>query len=731
MSKSKEEARRRLIGLGEKSIGKSYYPELKKRLEELEGINKRLTAIVRSARLFAQYDRLNEIATPLLEEFAKNMVASGGALYLLEEGALLLAAALDKSHTAEHLALPLPNTNPIGAALTTKRPVRIEDLLSAGEIDASGWGGHTNGTLLVLPLLDTHQKVLGVVTLHNKNTPPFSKVDAEIGHIFASYLCEILRSVRALEKLTSSEEKYRDLYENAPIGSFLATPDGQYLSVNPELAKLYGYESPEVLMSLTHDIGKELYAHPEDWLRVLEIVAREGECLDFECQRRHKDGHLFWTSMNMRAKLDEHGEIVLLQGFTKDIDLQKQHESALIEAKDKAEAANAAKSEFLANMSHEIRTPLNGIIGMLHLLQMSKMDEEQADFTDKALLSGKRLTALLSDILDLSVVESGKLRLNEGALDIPDLIDSVENLFTITAQQKGIELSTNINIRSQQELIGDDLRLRQILFNLVGNAVKFTEEGVVKLDIFFLKYHKEGQARMLITVEDSGPGISEDNFKHVFEMFSQADQGFKRSYQGAGLGLPIVKRLVTLMNGTLCLESRLGEGTTFFVSIPLNVSTNVSGLLRKPIGKEHSAVAESAEGGKTVVLLVEDERVNSIALSRLIEKMGNIEVITVENGEKAIQKMHETQFDFVFMDIQMPVMDGIEATKLVRAGQAGLNNVNIPIIAMTAYAMQGERAHFIEAGMSDYISKPIDIRKLTDVVDKYISRGSETELIAP
>ncbi len=716
MPKYSDTARQRLIGLGEKSMGKSYYPELRKRLEELEVINKRLTAIVDSTKIFAQYDRLNEIAVPLLKEFAKNMAASGGSLYLVDNNELNLAATLSSHPSKTKLELPLPQGNPIGTALAQKKPIRITEI-SQDPNCQNGVGGPNNGSLLILPLLDTHEDILGVVALHNENSPPFSKVDAEIGHIFASYICAALRSVKTLEKLSRSEEKYRDLYENAPVGAFLTTPEGKYVSANPELAKLYGYDSPQNFIETVRDVGEELYAIPTDRLRALDIVRREGECLNFESLRRHRDGRLFWTSMNMRAKYDEKGEIRLLQGFTKDIDDQKKHEQELVAAKEKAEAANAAKSEFLANMSHEIRTPLNGIIGMLQLLKMSQMDKEQADYAEKALLSGKRLTSLLSDILDLSAVESGKLKLNNAPVSLIELIDSVKNLFAITAQQKGISLTIDVDLDTPKTIEGDDLRFRQILFNLVGNAIKFTHQGEVRLSISMVNH------RLLIIVKDTGIGIPDDKIDYVFEAFGQADQGYTRENQGAGLGLPIVKRLVTLLKGSLCLENSIEKGSIFYVSIPVKRLDTQPSHLPIPQGKASPSVPEKNAPLKRV-LLVEDERVNSLALSRLIEKIGNIEVFTARNGEEALKTLRTVQIDLIFMDIQMPVMNGIEATKAIRSGKAGEHNKKIPVIAITAYAIEESKTKFLNTGITDYIPKPIETKQLITILDTYCTKKS-------
>ena len=416
----------------------------------------------------------------------------------------------------------------------------------------------------------------------------------------------------------------------------------------------------------------------------------------------------------------------------------RQAEEALISAKEQSEAANRAKSEFLANMSHEIRTPLNGIVGMMQLLQTTGLNQDQKEYVDLALSSAHRLTRLLSDILDLSRVEAGQMELREGEFNVQELCDSVYELFKIQASEKGVPLEYSLDPSLPSKLTGDEARLQQILFNLVGNSLKFTQEGRVKVDWTLQEKGREVH-QVLITVSDTGPGISQKNLDELFQPFVQEDGSHTRSYQGAGLGLSIVNRLVDLMNGSISVESSPGEGTTFYISLPLKVPASYEGE------KTGALDAGRTTGQSLRILLAEDEPSNQFFVRKLLEKSGH-EVMVAEDGAQALDLLQEHEFDCIFMDIRMPFMDGVEATRRIRAAEreGGVArerlsdgategsesqytrvpespNSRIPIIAMTAHAMDGDRERFLEAGMNDYLAKPVHKEDLERVLTKHCS----------
>lgn len=386
----------------------------------------------------------------------------------------------------------------------------------------------------------------------------------------------------------------------------------------------------------------------------------------------------------------------------------------LLEEKKKADAANKAKSTFLANMSHELRTPLNGILGMHQLLKTTPLDKDQTGYVDLAIQSARRLTNLLGDILDLSKIESGKISIARKPFTIDDVFASIEQLFGLSCRQKELDLSLHID-PAIPRLLGDQLKICQILNNLVGNAVKFTEKGSIRVDAFALPKTSQGIRRVLFCVADTGIGIAGDDIEGLLEPFTQADEGYRRAYQGAGLGLSIVRQLVSLMDGTLTIESTPGTGTTFYCCLPFE--------------EDHSERRESPPPCVEVqpnptphcpsILVVEDDRVNRVAVQSILGKAG-YRTSAAENGKEALDKLSRSSFALVLMDIQLPVMDGVEATKAVRAGKAGSQNRKIPIVAMTAYAMADNEECFLKAGMDHYLAKPIEAARLTMIVSKLL-----------
>jgi PAS domain S-box-containing protein len=386
-----------------------------------------------------------------------------------------------------------------------------------------------------------------------------------------------------------------------------------------------------------------------------------------------------------------------------DITRQKSTERGLVLAKESAETANRAKSEFLANMSHELRTPLNGIMGMMQLLQGSLLDEEQRQFVSMAITSSDRLTRLLTDLLDISRIEAGKLDILEQEFSIAEVSDSVFDLFTPTARAKGITLECAVDPFLPTRLIGDDARLRQILFNLVGNALKFTETGSVRVEMVPLAGRDDGMVRVLFSVSDTGIGIPEARIQELFKPFVQVDSSYTRRHQGAGLGLAIVRRLVHMMGGHATMDSELGQGTSVHVVLPFKLPA------REAAARAQDGAAPPPRGLR--LLLVEDEPSNAFVIRRLLEKSGH-EVVLVENGRQVLDILIREDFDCILMDVQMPVMDGVEATRAIRSSETLGAKCRIPIIALTAYAMDGDRKKFLQAGMDDYLSKPVSLEKI-------------------
>ncbi len=533
---------------------------------------------------------------------------------------------------------------------------------------------------------------------------------------------EITARVNAEQELRRREQEFRALAENSPDIIVRIGRDLRRSYANPAIGRLHGLP-PE------HYVGMHVRepARPdrEEFRRTYEDLLRQvladGREQSLEYSLMTMDGKRHFHCRLM-PEFTPSGEVGSILSVSRDITAYKELEGELRRARNHAEAANQAKSEFLASMSHEIRTPMNGIIGMTDLALMGGCDAKATTYLGFIKESAHSLLELINDILDLSKVESGRMELESKPFDLRKSLDSLLQPLSLSARRKGVALSWSVGPDVPALLMGDDLRLRQILTNLVGNALKFTSAGSVIVAVVAVEAAGEpsdpdavpGGIVLRVTVSDTGIGIPPDKLQHVFESF--ATLGHDKKYGGTGLGLAITKRLVEIMGGTIWVESRLGQGSVFGFTVKLARAQEV-----EPVGRKTDHELPASMDVPLRILVVEDNEINQLVLRDWLSDLGHL-AICAPNGRKAIELLAQGRFDLVFMDAQMPEMDGIEATRIIRQAPPPGVDPAVTIVALTAYALKGDRERFLAAGMDDYLSKPIDFAELRRVLEEFVRK---------
>lgn len=521
--------------------------------------------------------------------------------------------------------------------------------------------------------------------------------------------------------LLESEKKFRSYIDNSPDGIFVTDENGRCLEVNPAASAITGYAQEELLQMSIFDLAPpEALENAHHLLQTLQ----EKNCAGSEFEFLHKSGKRCWWSIDA-VKLSATRYL----GFTKDITVRRRTEKQLLQAIAAAEAANIAKSRFLSNMSHEIRTPMNGMIGLIELLLGTELTQEQREYANLIKLSGRNLVQLISDILDLSKIEAHKMELEIRGFDLLEEVTGTINLLSLHAQEKGLALSAQIDPDVPLLLKGDAGRLRQILNNIIGNAIKFTAKGSVLLHIRKETEDAE-QVTLRFLVTDTGIGVAADKLEKIFEPFTQADSSTTRQYGGTGLGLTIARQLAELMGGTIGVERREGNGTTFWFTVVLAQQKNLR-LPAPPLAEEIKVVARQGviEGGSAAnarILLAEDDPINQQMTKLFLTKSG-YHVDVANNGRIALKLLEENDYAVVLMDCMMPVLSGYETTAIIRNPASAVKNHAIPVIALTANAMQEDRNSCLAAGMDDYLAKPIEVTKVLAMLEKWVSLGLSRE----
>jgi PAS domain S-box-containing protein len=527
----------------------------------------------------------------------------------------------------------------------------------------------------------------------------------------ARLVSEQVESARALA------ERYQELFENASDMVYTLDLEGQVTSMNKAGEVMTG-------RSLANTSGLTFFdllapGSREAAQRQMLSVVRGGLPVRGEFEFQTPRGVRLAFEVVQRIVVRD-GRSVAVHGIARDVTAQKRVELELRYAREAAEAANLAKSQFLANMSHEIRTPMNGIVGMTDLALDTGLTAEQREYLQTVKSCAESLLKLIEDVLDFSKIEAGKLSLDPVDFSLRETLENIRKMFALRAADKGLDLSFASAADVPDRLVGDPDRLRQVIVNLVGNALKFTPHGFVKLSVDLVAGDPEG-CSLRFAVTDTGIGLPADKQTIIFEPFSQADGSTARRFGGTGLGLTISARLVQMMGGTLEVESEPGKGSRFFFTARLAASPAAAGRAALASLMPADAVPLSASPTSALrVLLAEDNAVNQRLTERLLQKRGH-SIVVANDGVQAIAAMKQERFDLVLMDVQMPGMNGYEATAAIRALEQGTAR-RTPIVAITAHAMTGDRERCLEAGMDAYISKPVRAYELYAAVETMVRR---------
>lgn len=558
------------------------------------------------------------------------------------------------------------------------------------------------------------------------------QVETEEAPRYLAIVEDITARKQMEERLRISEERHRLLADNAIDVILTMNLEGRLSYVSPSVEKLRGFTVDEVMrQSLAEMLTPDSQSTAEAYLARLHASQEAGLPLEHfrgELEYRCKNGATVWTDVTASPLLSTDGTLVEILGVARDISERKLYEHKLRQVYDAAEAANAAKSEFLAHMSHEIRTPMNAVLGLAQVLEREALTANQRDMVERIRTAGQSLLAILNDVLDLSKIEAGQLRIEPRPFELGRLLANLDSLMGQAARAKGLALHIETPATPPGLLLGDRLRLEQVLFNLTGNAIKFTEKGEVTL---LVEAHESDETglRLRFEVRDSGIGIAPEAVPRLFAPFTQADAGIGRRFGGTGLGLSICKRLVELMGGEIGARSRLGQGSTFWFELPFQrgVAGQTDAQATLPVRPQTGPRLAGAH-----LLVVDDSAMNRDLVERALALEGASATLAAD-GQQAVQLLRNRPegFDAVLMDVQMPVMDGLTATRLIR-GELGLTT--LPIIAFTAGVRDEQQAVALAAGANDVLAKPMDLDQMAILLAKWIRprmAGNTTEAAPP
>ena len=558
----------------------------------------------------------------------------------------------------------------------------------------------------------SHQKI--EITLQNRDSTQFP---AELFFVKASTSNEVCLFFRDIsdrrhleEQLLEAEERYRNLFEKSVEGLFQCTSDGGFVNVNPALVRILGFDTDIELMTAFFDPA-HFYADRGDWEKLISALAKDGSVKDYQCQVFRSDGSLIWISQSAYAITDRQGQMLYYEGSFEDVTNRKKLQNDLVKAKEEAEEANRIKSKFLATMTHELRTPLNAIIGYSEMLQEEAIDlglTEMVSDLQRVHSAGKHLLTLINDILDLSKIEAGKMDLYIENFDPADVIRDVVATIEPLVKKNRNQLQCMVE-GSLPRMTSDVTRIRQVLFNLLSNACKFTTEGIITLQIV----SKSGTPSSIqFRVADTGIGMSHEQMQKLFQSFTQAEAGTTRKYGGSGLGLAISRKLCNMLGGEISVESEPGKGTSFIFVLPANVYDTMDKTEDEELAKQ--APEDSMKEATTRVLVIDDEPNACELIARQVQRDG-FTVTKASSGPEGIRLARETKPQLIILDILMPGMDG---WAVLTALKTDPDLAPIPVVLVS---MIDEREMASALGAADYLIKPVDRAKLSAILQSHLA----------
>ena len=579
-------------------------------------------------------------------------------------------------------------------------------------LDADGRGMfHAIGinAIITCPLVKDG-RLNALMAVHHADAHDWTGVEIRLVEAVVQRCWAHIERIRSDEAVRESERELRDLIDAIPQQVWTARPDGYLDYVNAFTQHYIGDLN-------VHDgvVDWAAVIYPDDVSRSMDVWSQSvktGE--DYEVEQRIKDrsGKYRWNLSRARPVRDESNQIIKWYGTNTDIEDQKCALAQVVESRNAAEAANMAKSEFLANMSHEIRTPMNAVIGLSTILaKSSPLTTRQREFIHTLQMSADSLLALINDLLDIAKIESRSVELEHIPFSMPRLIQEVTSMMAVPVREKGLRFTAEGDCVDDKLFLGDPTRLRQIILNLCSNAIKFTSEGGIHVAITCHCGDNPSTEKICISVTDTGIGIAPDKIDSIFNKFVQADSSISRRYGGTGLGLAITKTLAEIMGGTISVESTVGKGSTFTVCVPLEIAGSDAASASDDAPSNGQVEATVEDKARLTVLLVEDFPANILVATTFLEDFG-YRVDVAENGLEAFEKAKVGSYMAALMDVQMPGINGLDATKMIRAYERQTAKPALRIIGMTAHAMAGDRERCLGVGMDDYISKPFNPAEL-------------------